>query len=289
METGHEDLVGTSFLPLRVYHKKGYPVTSPAITMRALGVVAATPDNGLGIAGIAFGATVLPITVDSGNCVGLGSQIANAITHASDHGAQVIVVDVQWGGDGPDFVHRAVTAAVQKGAVIVASYHGAGSAGIVPVWPALYPEAIATSAVSFLGHPVHRASYAYVTANYPQLGYDAALDLVAPGQRADDDVDGDGVADNIGMWTLGATGYTYDGELYNADRLSAAQVAGVAALVLSAHPEWTAAQVREALESTAYWDPGWPGADVVAEGWTNAYGKGLVDAAAAVYYPNPVP
>jgi len=59
--------------------------------------------------------------------------------------------------------------------------------------------------------------------------------------------------------------------------LSCPLLGGAAALVIQAHPDWTAAQVREALMQTAD----------RASGPDNAYGWGIIDVMAAINYNNP--
>ena len=71
---------------------------------------------------------------------------------------------------------------------------------------------------------------------------------------------------------LTATNHAY----FDGTSMATPHVSGVAALVWSAHPTWTAAQVRTALTATAL-DSGAPGRDI-------AYGYGIVRAAAAIAY-----
>lgn len=63
-----------------------------------------------------------------------------------------------------------------------------------------------------------------------------------------------------------ANGY----ELYNGTSMATPHVAGVAALIWSAHPGWTNQQVRDALDATAQ--------DRGAAGYDTSYGWGLVQA-----------
>ena len=71
-----------------------------------------------------------------------------------------------------------------------------------------------------------------------------------------------------------ASGY----EAWNGTSMATPHVSGVAALIWSANPSWTNAQIREALDNTAF-DLGAPGRDT-------AYGYGLVQAKAALDYLN---
>jgi subtilisin family serine protease len=71
-----------------------------------------------------------------------------------------------------------------------------------------------------------------------------------------------------------ASGY----EAWSGTSMATPHVSGVAALVWSANPSWTNAQIREALDSTAK--------DLGATGRDSAYGYGLVQAKAALDYLN---
>ena len=70
--------------------------------------------------------------------------------------------------------------------------------------------------------------------------------------------------------TVAAGNYAY----YDGTSMATPHVSGVAALVWSHNPDWTNAQIRQALQSTAQ--------DLGASGRDNAYGYGLVQAKAAL-------
>ena len=93
------------------------------------GIAAATTNNGIGVAGVAPGASILPVRVLVGDEGGSTSRIAAGIRYAADKGAQVINMSVSYNAPGhvdsitgsmrP--VHEAVSYALSKGAVVVAS------------------------------------------------------------------------------------------------------------------------------------------------------------------------
>lgn len=53
------------------------------------GVVAALGNNGVGVAGVAFGAKLMPVRVTDTSGVGTLSAFANGLSYAADHGARV--------------------------------------------------------------------------------------------------------------------------------------------------------------------------------------------------------
>src|SRR5215212_4525457 len=84
------------------------------------GVAAATTDNGIGIAGAAWNATVLPVKVLDSRGLGTDLQVADGIVWAVDHGAKVVNLSLGGPGEGPTLCN-AVSYAVAHGAVVVAS------------------------------------------------------------------------------------------------------------------------------------------------------------------------
>jgi len=54
------------------------------------GVIAADVDNGLGIAGVAPNARIMPLRVLNAQGVGRYSDVAAAIVYAADHGARIV-------------------------------------------------------------------------------------------------------------------------------------------------------------------------------------------------------
>jgi subtilisin family serine protease len=91
------------------------------------GIVAASTDNGAGIAGVGYaGVDVMPVTVLDGSGVGQDGDIISGVVWAADHGADVILMPFS----SPDFspsLQEAIDYAWSRGAVLVASAGNDGS------------------------------------------------------------------------------------------------------------------------------------------------------------------
>ncbi|MBD0837932.1 type VII secretion-associated serine protease mycosin [Streptomyces sp. TRM68416] len=208
-----------------------------------------------GVMGIAPEAKILPVRViledgDSARAkarTSRGNALADGIRWAADHGADVINLSL---GDDSKSAHpesaedEAVQYALEKGVVVVASAGNGGEKGDRISYPAAYPGVIAATAVDKFGT---RASFStrrwYATVSAP------GVDVV--------------IADPDRKY--------YEGWGTSA---AAAFVSGAAALVKSAHPDLTPAQIKTLLEDTARNAP--------AGGRDDSRGYGFVDPAAAL-------
>lgn len=107
------------------------------------GIAAAVSDNGTGIAGVSWGARIMPVKVLDASGNGTFADAAAGITWAADSGAQVI--NLSFGGtSGSTVLQDAVDYAYGKGAVIVAAAGNSGSNFVL--YPARYPHVIAVAA-----------------------------------------------------------------------------------------------------------------------------------------------
>ena len=158
------------------------------------------------------------------------------------------------GPDPSEALEEAVDYAFSKGVVVCASSGNEDRDSVG--YPAASPNSIAVGATT---RSKKRASYS---------NYGSALDVVAPGG---------GPAGRITQETFKITGDPGSGfKLVSLEGTSMAcpHVAGVAALVKSHRPAWSAAEVRAAVTSTCR--------DLGATGWDPDYGWGLIDAEAAL-------
>ena len=213
------------------------------------GVAAAFTGNGVGIAGAAHTASILPIRVLDGGVSGTDETVAAGVDRAVAAGVGVINLSLGGGGGG-GVLGAAIQRAIAADIVVVASAGNGG--GPRTIYPAAYPGVLAVGATNDAGE----------VASFSQHG--PWVDLAAPGvdvrttKRLVDDTDG--IVDGVGS----SSGTSF----------SAPLVAGIAALVRTAHPDWTAAEVSAQLKATAR-DVGLPGDD-------EAYGAGIVDAFGAL-------
>ena len=182
------------------------------------GIAAAVGNNGMGIAGMAWGVRIMALKILNSAGSGSDSNLATAMIYATDHGARVI--NLSLGDTAPAAVMEdAVNYAHSHGVVVVAAagnYYGG------PVlYPAAYPNAIAVASVdSNNGHSA-----------FSNTGPEVAL--AAPGS-------------SIYSTCLGG-GYCFK----DGTSMATPHVAGAAALLASRLAPNTADNIRTALQSTA--------------------------------------
>jgi type VII secretion-associated serine protease mycosin len=213
------------------------------------------PGHADGVVGVAPEARILPVRVilEDGDPArtkartSRGNALADGIRWAADHGADVINLSL---GDDSNSAHpepsedEAVQYALKKGVVVVASAGNGGDKGDHVSYPAAYPGVIAATAVDRYG----------TRASFSTRRWNAAVS--APGVDVV-------IADP-------------DHKYYEGWGTSAASafVSGAAALIRSAHPDLTPAQIKKLLEDTAQNPP--------AGGRDDSRGFGMIDPAAAL-------
>lgn len=106
------------------------------------GTIAQTTNNGVGVAGLAHCAKLMPVKVLSARGWGTMADVAEGIAWAADNGAQVINLSLGAPTKSP-VVEKAVKHAISKGVVVVAA---AGNSGRSVGFPAAYDGVIAVSA-----------------------------------------------------------------------------------------------------------------------------------------------
>jgi subtilisin family serine protease len=232
------------------------------------GTVAQCTNNGVGVAGVAFDASLMPVKVLDSTGSGTVSSLASGIDWARTHGADVI--NMSLGFDDPEFTHPmiddAIEAAAADGIVLVAA--SGNSNWPTVAYPASHPDVIAVGATELNN----------TRAFYSNRGSD--LDLVAPGGNLFNDHNGDGQRDGVLQETFcfaslsnncppsvtGDTGFTY--YWLHGTSMATPHVAGAAAILLSMDPSLDPADLKEILECSAL--------DLGTPGFNTSYGHGLI-------------
>jgi subtilisin family serine protease/Tol biopolymer transport system component len=238
------------------------------------GTLAAVGNNADGIIGVAWQAKVMPLGIFTADGQTSSDAIAAALLYAVHNGADV--VNMSFGGFGASFVVRdAIDYAAANGLVLVAAA-GNDALDVKGVKPANLDPVIATAAVDHTDQPAFFSNFGgKVELAAPGGGdqgrgvyqpFDSVLSLTPYNCCA-------GLADP--KLVLTAPGDLSQFFSRQAGTSSAApHVSGVAALILSRHPEFTAEQVRQALRDSAD--------DLGPAGRDARYGYGRLNAARAV-------
>ncbi len=215
------------------------------------GIVAARTNNGIGVAGMAPGASLMVVRVLDASGFGDTDTTAKGIIYAVDHGARVINLSLS-GFDSSEFEEDAVNYAYSRGVMIVAAAGNcyAGGADCLnqtnpPMYPAALPHVVGVAAT---GSSDTHASYSE-TGSY--------VDLAAPGGGSFSDA----------VWST-CTGSNYCQKAGTS--MASPLVAGVAALVWSVNPSLTPDQVESIMRQSAV--------DLGSAGRDDIFGYGRVDA-----------
>jgi hypothetical protein len=182
----------------------------------------AAEKNDFGVTGVAYNAKIMPVRVLNAGGSGSVSNIAAGIKYAADNGADVI--NLSLGGAYSSEIEDAVQYATAKGSVVVMA--AGNESASQPSSPANLANqwGIAVGAVDRTNRMANFSNKASI----PPLDY-----VVAPGV-------------NVYSTTPGNTYSSFSGT-----SMATPHVAGVAALILSANPNLTAAEVESILTQTA--------------------------------------
>lgn len=132
------------------------------------GVLGGSGNNGVGIAGVNWHSSILPIQALNDDSYGNSVTVGNAVYYAADQGADVINISLGTDADDP-YLRSAMRYALERGSVVVAA---AGNDGCnCMVYPANYPEVIAVGALHSDNSPATFSSFG------------SQLDILAPGQN----------------------------------------------------------------------------------------------------------
>ena len=258
------DLAGTNFVTgYDFVNNDSHPNDDEGHGTHVTGTIAQTTNNNLGVTGVAFNCSIMPVKVLDGNGDGYLTDIADGIIYAADNGADVINMSLG-GSSTSSTLQNACTYAYNAGVTIVCAAGNAGTS--TPQYPASYSTCISVSAVRF------DSTLAYYSS------YGSNIDITAPGGDVTIDQDGDGYVDGVLQQTHDGSDYSSFGYyFYQGTSMASPHVAGVAALILAkagGGGSLTPAQVKSYLVDNAV--------DIGSSGWDQYFGYGLLDANASV-------
>lgn len=262
------DLAGTAFVPgYDFVNDDAHPNDDESHGTHVAGTIAQTTNNAFGTAGLAHGASVMPIKVLDDTGHGSYADIAEGIRYAVDHGAQVI--NLSLGGSMPSIVlEGAVAYAYQNGVTVLVS---TGNNNGAVQYPAAYNDYVI--AVGATRYNETRAPYS---------SYGTSVDIVAPGGDVDVDQNGDGYMDGVLQNTFNPLthnvsefGYWF----FEGTSMATPHVSAAAAMLIANGNATNPDEIREALQSTAD--------DLGDVGRDDEYGWGLLNVSAALAWGAP--
>ncbi|MFQ5490910.1 MAG: S8 family serine peptidase, partial [Phycisphaerae bacterium] len=249
-----DDIHGYDFV-----NDDGDPLDDHGHGTHASGTVAAAI-NGVGVAGVAPGATLMAMKGLNASGAGNTTSLANCLIYAVNNGADVL--SNSWGGTGTSQLLTDTFQFAHGMGVVSVGAAGNSNANVASFFPANIAEVIAVAAVDSLDQ---KASFS----NFGEL-----LDVAAPGVdilslRA---LDTDFFRDRLHFVPPGDLNAKYYRS--NGTSMACPAVAGLAALLRSASPGMTNDQVRQVIRDSAD-DLGDPGFDL-------SFGYGRINVAAAM-------
>jgi subtilisin family serine protease len=231
------------------------------------GIIGAIANNGVGIAGVAPKVTIMPIRV-LGVDGGTTAALIQGIDHAVAKGAKVINLSL-----GSSMASRAeqeaVNRAIAKGVTVVAAAGNEALSGNPLNYPAALSGVISVGALGRL--PVNGQM---VLARAEYSCFNPYVAIAAPGSDILSTV-----PSQLGNASDRGGAYAYA----SGTSMAAPMVTGVAALILTRHPDWKPAQVLQALRDAASPNGLTRVAGDAGSGYdANFFGAGLIDASLAV-------
>jgi hypothetical protein len=245
VDLDHPDLAGRLLPGFDAVDGDNHPQDEHGHGTLVAGIIAATADNGIGVAGVLRAGSILPVRVMNRFGKVTDEDVAEGLRWAADHGADVISLSIG-NTTRSATVDAAIADALARNVVVVAAAGNFHSDQ--PNYPAATDGVVAVAATDAQGRFAAFSSYG------------DWIDLAAPG---------------VGIFTTGlADGPAAEIRVAEGTSMAAPLVAAVAALLRAADPSATAAQIAARLRNSAS-DRGPHGADPY-------YGAGMLDAAAAL-------
>jgi serine protease len=238
------------------------------------GTVAAASDNGIGVAGVAWNARIMPMRVlgvdGSGTSYDVDQGIRYAAGLANDSGTapaqRADIINMSLGGAPFNQTTQDLFDEVRAAGVIVVAAAG-NEASNLPSYPASYSGVISVSAVD----AQRRAA--------PYSNFGSFIDIAAPGGDNGVDITGDGYPDGVlstGGTISNSAAINFVYAFLSGTSMASPHVAGVLALMKSVNPGLSPADVDALLLQGELTD------DLGVAGRDDRFGHGLINAQRAV-------
>ena len=269
------DLAGTTFVPgYDFIWEDDNPLDFDGHGTHVTGTIAQSTNNSLGVAGIAFNVSIMPVKalhteldllLGAPN-VATTALVAQAIRFAAENGAKVI--NMSLGGRAPSTAMRdALQFAVERGAVVVIAAGNSGDEGSPTEYPAQYAKDL-EGVIAVGATELARARAFYSNVN-------DYVELTAPGGDRNADLNHDGFQDGILQQTIDFDAFLITGRFdrfvyafEHGTSMAAPHVAGLAALLVDQGVTDPKA-IEAALKRFA--------TDLGPSGRDNEYGYGLIN------------
>lgn len=201
------------------------------------GIVAATYDNALGVAGVAGNSQIMPVAFQNWT----DTEVAAGINWATTNGAGVISMSFGWNAWSHAVIDPAIQNAFNNDVVMCVATHNHDG----PItYPATNPLVIAVGASDEIDN--RKTPTSPDGENWWGSDFGAEISVVAPGVHIPT-TDRQGAAGY--NTTAGAAGNYF--LTFNGTSSATPHVAGMAALIRAAYPSLTNVQVRDLIERTA--------------------------------------
>jgi len=252
------DLAGTLFAPgYDFINLDAFPDDDNSHGTHMAGCIAQTTNNLIGVAGVAFSATIMPVKImDSLGNVTIADEV-NGIYFAANNGAHII--NMSLGGLGTSVTEEAaVDYAYNNGVTLLASAGNRASSTLE--YPGSYASCISISAIQ------------YDDTIAPYSNYGTAVDFCSPGGNLNLDQNFDGWADGILQQRHDGVDFTVFKYYFEEGTSPACAIASgvVACIVGKSTVALSPLEVTNILQASAI--------DIGAVGWDQYYGWGKVNA-----------
>ncbi len=211
VDTTHEDLVDNLYMGYDFNENDNDYYDIGGHGTQCCGVACAKIDNGVGIAGVAGNAHLMALKIWGDNPL-YYSTLTNCMNYAIDNGVKAI--SMSWGSDESEFaLENIMNNAWDRGAFLCAGVNNDNKDQ--PFYPAAFEKVMAVGATNS------------EDTRWPNSRYGSWVQIFAPG----------------GLSTKRGGGYGG----VQATSFTTPQIAGLAALIWSAHPEYSNKQVWDAI------------------------------------------